>query len=185
MIEAVARKFDRSSPAIACGEGDRGCTRGLTQENPVQSEQCVSVARVGFVSAGGCCERSVYDGVPRALPSRHRHRRRNGSGARAPPVASESRAFNSPCRAGASSLERVARKMAETSSANRGRTYFWIQGRRYLDTIQAITNGKGVEVICEMLANVNLARDLKILARRWQSRRHRQSRIDRDRSATG
>jgi NADPH2:quinone reductase len=36
----------------------------------------------------------------------------------------------------------------------------------YLDTIQSITGGKGVDVICEMLANVNLAKDLPLLAKR-------------------
>jgi NADPH2:quinone reductase len=36
----------------------------------------------------------------------------------------------------------------------------------YLDTLSAITDGNGVNVVCEMLANVNLAKDLKILAKR-------------------
>jgi NADPH2:quinone reductase len=36
----------------------------------------------------------------------------------------------------------------------------------YLDTIMAITDGRGVDVVCEMLANVNLGKDLKILAKR-------------------
>jgi NADPH2:quinone reductase len=36
----------------------------------------------------------------------------------------------------------------------------------YLDTIIAVTDGRGVDVICEMLANENLANDLKILAKR-------------------
>jgi NADPH2:quinone reductase len=36
----------------------------------------------------------------------------------------------------------------------------------YLDTISAITDGNGVNVVCEMLANVNLAKDLKVLAKR-------------------
>jgi NADPH2:quinone reductase len=36
----------------------------------------------------------------------------------------------------------------------------------YLDTIMALTEGKGVDIICEMLANVNLASDLKLLAKR-------------------
>jgi NADPH2:quinone reductase len=36
----------------------------------------------------------------------------------------------------------------------------------YLDTIQSITGGKGIDVICEMLANVNLAKDLPLLAKR-------------------
>ena len=34
----------------------------------------------------------------------------------------------------------------------------------YLDQVQALTHGHGVDVILEMLANVNLDRDLKILA---------------------
>ena len=36
----------------------------------------------------------------------------------------------------------------------------------YLDTIKEITEGNGVDVVCEMLANVNLAKDLQILAKR-------------------
>src|SRR4029077_15397186 len=36
----------------------------------------------------------------------------------------------------------------------------------YLETITAITEGKGVDVVCEMLANVNLAKDLQVLAKR-------------------
>ncbi|HEX3357352.1 MAG TPA: NADPH:quinone reductase [Tepidisphaeraceae bacterium] len=36
----------------------------------------------------------------------------------------------------------------------------------YLDEIMKITNGKGVDVICEMLANKNLAKDLTLLAKR-------------------
>jgi len=35
----------------------------------------------------------------------------------------------------------------------------------YLDEIEALTGGKGVDVILEMLANVNLAKDLDFLAR--------------------
>jgi len=34
----------------------------------------------------------------------------------------------------------------------------------YLDQLLALTNGRGVDVVLEMLANVNLAKDLKILA---------------------
>ena len=36
----------------------------------------------------------------------------------------------------------------------------------YLDTIESLTDKRGVDVVCEMLANVNLAKDLKILAKR-------------------
>ncbi|MGH9470069.1 MAG: NADPH:quinone reductase [Terriglobia bacterium] len=36
---------------------------------------------------------------------------------------------------------------------------------RYLDQLGALTNGRGVDVILEMLANVNLGRDLTVLAR--------------------
>jgi NADPH2:quinone reductase len=36
----------------------------------------------------------------------------------------------------------------------------------YLDTVMSITSNRGVDVICEMLANVNLAKDLRILAKR-------------------
>ena len=36
----------------------------------------------------------------------------------------------------------------------------------YLETLRAITDGNGVDVICEMLANKNLAKDLQILAKR-------------------
>jgi NADPH2:quinone reductase len=36
----------------------------------------------------------------------------------------------------------------------------------YLDEIKSITAGKGVDVVCEMLANVNLAKDLTVLAQR-------------------
>jgi NADPH2:quinone reductase len=35
----------------------------------------------------------------------------------------------------------------------------------YLDQVMALTNGRGVDVIIEMLANVNLDRDLTVLAR--------------------
>lgn len=35
----------------------------------------------------------------------------------------------------------------------------------YLEQIQALTHGKGVDVILEMLANVNLAKDLSVLAK--------------------
>ena len=34
----------------------------------------------------------------------------------------------------------------------------------YLEQLQALTNGRGVDVILEMLANVNLGRDLEVLA---------------------
>jgi NADPH:quinone reductase len=36
----------------------------------------------------------------------------------------------------------------------------------YTEAIRAITEGKGVDVICEMLANKNLAKDLQMLAKR-------------------
>lgn len=35
----------------------------------------------------------------------------------------------------------------------------------YLDELMSLTNGKGVELILEMLANVNLAKDLSVLAK--------------------
>ncbi|HEX8853479.1 MAG TPA: zinc-binding dehydrogenase, partial [Pyrinomonadaceae bacterium] len=36
---------------------------------------------------------------------------------------------------------------------------------RYLDSLQAHTRGEGVNVVLEMLANVNLGKDLEVLAR--------------------
>jgi NADPH2:quinone reductase len=36
----------------------------------------------------------------------------------------------------------------------------------YLDEIKSLTGGKGVDVVCEMLANVNLGKDLTVLAQR-------------------
>lgn len=36
----------------------------------------------------------------------------------------------------------------------------------YLGTLKELTGGKGVDVICEMLANLNLAKDLQVLAQR-------------------
>ena len=36
----------------------------------------------------------------------------------------------------------------------------------YIEAIMQITNRRGVDVVCEMLANVNLAKDLQILAKR-------------------
>jgi NADPH:quinone reductase len=61
-----------------------------------------------------------------------------------------------------------------TGSTQEGRSLVKAQGAShvldhsnpaYLDEIMQITNGKGVNVICEMLANKNLAKDLQLLAR--------------------
>jgi len=60
-----------------------------------------------------------------------------------------------------------------TGGTERGRAMVVEQGAQhvldhrapgYLDQIQALTEGRGVDVILEMLANVNLDRDLKVLA---------------------
>ena len=62
-----------------------------------------------------------------------------------------------------------------TGGSERGRTLAIEQGAHhvldhnapnYLDQIQPLTQGHGVDVILEMLANVNLDKDLKTLARR-------------------
>lgn len=61
-----------------------------------------------------------------------------------------------------------------TASTPRGQEMVRDQGARhvlnhskpgYLDELMALTNGKGVDVIVEMLANVNLDNDLRALAR--------------------
>ena len=49
---------------------------------------------------------------------------------------------------------------------------------KYLDRVLEATNGRGPDVILEMLANVNLAKDLSLIARRGQDYRHRESRND-------
>jgi NADPH2:quinone reductase len=62
-----------------------------------------------------------------------------------------------------------------TASTQKGRDLVIQQGAHYvldhqeagyLDEVPALTGGRGVDVILEMLANVNLGRDLKILALR-------------------
>lgn len=61
-----------------------------------------------------------------------------------------------------------------TASSDEGRALIKEQGadfvvdhgdENYLNEILAITNGKGVEIILEMLANVNLQKDFDVLAR--------------------
>ena len=60
-----------------------------------------------------------------------------------------------------------------TGGSERGRNLVIEQGAHhvldhrapdYLDQIQALTRGRGVDVVLEMLANVNLGKDLRILA---------------------
>jgi NADPH2:quinone reductase len=62
-----------------------------------------------------------------------------------------------------------------TAGTDRGRELVAVQGAHYvldhrapgyLDELMKITRGRGVDVVLEMLANVNLAKDLTILARR-------------------
>ncbi|MFN8059343.1 MAG: NADPH:quinone reductase [Vicinamibacterales bacterium] len=62
-----------------------------------------------------------------------------------------------------------------SASTERGRTLMAEQGAHlvvdhseagYLDAVMAFTGGRGVDVILEMLANVNLAKDLPLLAMR-------------------
>lgn len=62
-----------------------------------------------------------------------------------------------------------------TGGSQKGRALAFAQGadeildhtsEDYLDEVMRLTDGRGVDVILEMLANVNLARDLKILAPR-------------------
>jgi NADPH2:quinone reductase len=64
-------------------------------------------------------------------------------------------------------------KVIGTGGTERGRNLVTEQGAHYvldhsaqgyLDQIQALTQGHGVDVILEMLANVNLDKDLKVLA---------------------
>ena len=65
--------------------------------------------------------------------------------------------------------------VAGTAGTDRGRELVAVQGAHYvldhrapgyLDELTEITRGRGVDVVLEMLANVNLAKDLTILARR-------------------
>jgi len=49
--------------------------------------------------------------------------------------------------------------------ANGAHYVFDHHAANYLDEVMKVTGGKGVDVILEMLANVNLARDLKLLAK--------------------
>jgi NADPH2:quinone reductase len=64
-------------------------------------------------------------------------------------------------------------KVIGTGGTERGRNLVIEQGAHYvldhnapnyLDQIQALTQGHGIDVVLEMLANVNLDRDLKVLA---------------------
>ncbi len=64
-------------------------------------------------------------------------------------------------------------KIIGTASSEAGKNLVKEQGvdfvldhtnENYLDEIKQITNGKGVEIVLEMLANVNLQKDLEILA---------------------
>lgn len=64
-------------------------------------------------------------------------------------------------------------KVIGTGGTEKGRSLVREQGAdhvldhhapNYLDQVQALTDGHGVDVILEMLANVNLDRDLKVLA---------------------
>lgn len=66
-------------------------------------------------------------------------------------------------------------KVIGTGGTERGRNLATEQGAQhvldhrapgYLDELQALTQGHGVDVILEMLANVNLDKDLKTLAMR-------------------
>ncbi|MCP9495380.1 MAG: NADPH:quinone reductase [Pyrinomonadaceae bacterium MAG19_C2-C3] len=65
-------------------------------------------------------------------------------------------------------------KIIGTGGTQKGRALTFAQGadyvldhtrENYLDEVMEITEGRGVDVVLEMLANVNLNRDLKILAR--------------------
>jgi len=62
-----------------------------------------------------------------------------------------------------------------TAGTERGRELVAVQGAhhvldhrapRYLDELMKLTDGRGVDVVLEMLANVNLAKDLSVLAQR-------------------
>ncbi len=62
-----------------------------------------------------------------------------------------------------------------TGGSQKGRALAFAQGtdhvldhttENYLDEVMSLTGGRGVDVILEMLANVNLGRDLKVLAPR-------------------
>ncbi len=64
-------------------------------------------------------------------------------------------------------------KIIGTGGTQKGRALAFAQGadfvldhteENYLDEVMKITEGRGVDVVLEMLANVNLNRDLKILA---------------------
>jgi NADPH2:quinone reductase len=65
-------------------------------------------------------------------------------------------------------------KVAGTGGSEKGRALIKEQGADcvldhtapgYMEDLQAWTNGRGVDVILEMLANVNLARDLTAIAK--------------------
>lgn len=65
-------------------------------------------------------------------------------------------------------------KIIATGGTQKGRALAFAQGadfvldhtrENYLDEVMEITEGRGAEVVLEMLANVNLNRDLKILAK--------------------
>ena len=62
-----------------------------------------------------------------------------------------------------------------TAGTERGRELVAVQGAHhvldhrapsYLDELMKLTDGRGVDVVLEMLANVNLAKDLSVLAQR-------------------
>ena len=83
-----------------------------------------------------------------------------------------------------------------TASTERGRQLVSEQGAQhvldhsavsYLEEVQTLTDGQGVDVILEMLANVNLAKDLDLLAMHGRvvvigNRGERESGYDRDQS---
>jgi NADPH2:quinone reductase len=66
-------------------------------------------------------------------------------------------------------------KVIGTGGSEKGRKLVRDQGAshvldhksaNYLDELMKLTDSKGVDVVCEMLANVNLAKDLAVLAQR-------------------
>ena len=86
-----------------------------------------------------------------------------------------------------------------TASTERGRQLVSEQGARhvldhsaasYLEEVKTLTDGRGVDVILEMLANVNLAKDIDLLAMRGRvvvigNRGREESRRNRDQSTCG
>ena len=61
-------------------------------------------------------------------------------------------------------LARRVRKGSNWSDGKARTTFLTILKADYLEQIMKVTGGKGVDVILEMLANVNLGQDLKLLA---------------------